>query len=253
MKAETAQNVKHAKQKSKMQVIPLVALAVANVLVLSLDYRVIDAVYKMTKSTPLSVFAVFTTGLMFILWFDVLFRYLLANVLQWYISIAGSTVALITAGVFAFLDYGVSVDLGNGRIIEPQANGLFVGMVVLTVIHGALLFWWYIIDDQVVRQQTAAKKQAESDFDLQNVDIANTILERAGVMLEKRQQLDAKYGADAVSQILNSLAGLEDLLGVDINGDGKIGVPTQVQFASTVQAPPELANPTTANTQTPRP
>ncbi len=235
IKATAAQKVERSKQINNVNAIPKIALIVANALVLSLDYRVVEAVYKITDNVMLAVFALFTSGAMFVLWFDVLYQYLLASEWQKNISLAFSGLSLVSAGVFAFLDYGLSAN-GANALMPKEVNILFAGMVILTIANGAGLFWWYIIDAQVVRKSLAAKQQADNDFEAKNLEIANDLLEKVEGMLSKRAELEKKFGAKAVDEIMMSLVGLEEVLGVDINGDGKIGNKQPMRsFAATVQ------------------
>jgi len=246
IKANAAQKIERSKQINNVNAIPRIALIVANALVLSLDYRVVEAVYKITDNVMLAVFALFTSGAMFVLWFDVLYQYLLASEWQKNISLAFSGVALVSAGVFAFLDYGLSAN-GANELMQTEKNILFAGMVILTIANGAGLFWWYIIDAQVTRKSLAAKQQADNDFDAQNLAIANDLLEKVEGMLTRRAALESKFGAKAVDEVMMSLMGLEEVLGVDINGDGKIGNKPQMRsFAADVKtAQTEDKNPPT--------
>ena len=176
-KAKTA--TAEGKRKSKIQSVPKIALVVANLLVLSLDYRVIEAIYKITNNAMLAVFALFTSGAMFILWFDVLYHYLLANETQKNISLAFSGLSLISAAFFAFLDYGLSAGFGVDQVLPVEANLLFAGMVILTVANGTGLFWWYISDDQVQRQSIAEKSKAEDDFEAEKLGDVGRKMEKA--------------------------------------------------------------------------
>ena len=165
MKEQAKRNTNEAKRKTNLQAVPKIALVVANLLVLSLDYRVIEAIYKITNNSALALFALFTSGAMFILWFDVLYHYLLANDIQKNISLAFSGLSLISAAFFAFLDYGLSAGFGVEQVLPVEASMLFAGMVILTVANGAGLFAWYVYDDQVQRKSTAEKSKAEDDFE----------------------------------------------------------------------------------------
>jgi len=255
IKKAAAMASQSAKQKSKVNMIPYIALGVANVLVISLDYRVVEAVYKLTDNVILAVFALLTSGMMFILWFDILYQYLLASDWQKYISLAFSGLSLISAGVFAFLDYGLSAGFGADKVLPTEANYLFAGMVILTILNCAGLFWWYIIDAQIVRKSNSAKQEADSDYDAQNVEIANNLLENVDRMLTRRQHLEAKFGAAAVDQMLATLSGLEDALGIDIDGDGKIGSGQQMRsFPSIVEElPTVLTDPKAPASTLPKP
>ena len=130
IKANAAQKIERSKQINNVNAIPRIALIVANALVLSLDYRVVEAVYKITDNVMLAVFALFTSGAMFVLWFDVLYQYLLASEWQKNISLAFSGVALVSAGVFAFLDYGLSAN-GANELMQTEKNILFAGCFFL--------------------------------------------------------------------------------------------------------------------------
>lgn len=254
MKDKARRNTEEAKRKGRIHAVPVIALVVANLLVLSLDYRVVEAIYKLTNNVMLAVFALFTSGAMFILWFDVLYHYLLANQTQKYISIAFSALSLISAAGFAFLDYGLSAGYGASEITKSEANILFAGMVILTVLNGAGLFAWYMWDDQVQRKSTVEKNKADDDFEADKLEDVSRMLEKAEAVLAKRQVMVNKYGEDTVSEMMALLSGVEVSLGVDLNGDGKVGntpkrqpeapqAPAMAAYAS--QAPDYLGNPQT--------
>jgi hypothetical protein len=244
-KAQAKQAQVEKKRKNKMHYVPTIALISANVLVLSLDYRVFEAMYKLTDNIALAIFALFTTGIMFILWFDVLYQYLLANEIQKGIALGFSGLSLVSAGFFAFLDYGLSAGFGVDAVLPVEATLLFAGMVVLTVANGVGLFAWYIYDDQVMRKSIVERNRAENEFDAETIEDANLMLEKAGKVLEKKQVMEKRFGKDAVDEMMSMLAGIEDVLGVDLNGDGRVGTQPQRQFASDTKEvkPPENFTP----------
>lgn len=225
VKAQAAQNLSESKRKSRIRNVPKIALVVANLLVLSLDYRVVEAIYKITNNAALAIFALFTSGAMFILWFDVLYHYLLSNQAQKNIAMAFSALSLLSAALFAFLDYGLSAGFGVEQILPVEANLLFAGMVILTVANGAGLFAWYIYDDQVQRQSTAEKSKAEDDFEADKLEDVSRMLAKAETVLSKKTVMESKYGREAVSEMLDLLSGIETALGVDLDGDGRVGRP----------------------------
>jgi hypothetical protein len=237
MKAQAQQRTEEQKRKDKIHAVPTIALVIANVLVLSLDIRVVDAIYKLTNNWMLAIFALFTTGAMFVLWFDVLYQYLLANVWQSRIAIAFSGLSLVSAGFFAFLDYGLSAGFGVTEIVPLEATLLFAGMVVLTIANGIGLFWWYIIDDQVKRKGVVEKQRADSDFDAETLADASKMLNKAGEVLQAKELLEKRYGKDAVEEMLEMLAGIETALGIDLDGDGFVGKSPRPQFANDTKTP----------------
>lgn len=225
MKEQATRNLQENKRKSRIRSVPIIALVVANLLVLSLDYRVVEAIYKITDNVALAVFALFTSGAMFILWFDILYHYLLANQVQKNIALAFSGLSLLSAAFFAFLDYGLSAGFGVESILPFEANMLFAGMVILTVANGAGLFAWYVYDDQVQRQSTAEKSKAEDDFEAEKLEDVNRMLAKAETVLSKKTAMESKYGREAVSEMMSLLSGIETALNVDLDGDGHIGKP----------------------------
>jgi hypothetical protein len=239
MKAKTQQVKAEIARKSKIHYVPIIALVAANLLVVSLDYRVVEAVYKLTDNVALSVFALFTSGAMFILWFDVLYQYLLKNDNQNKISLAFSGLSLVSAGMFAFLDYGLSAGYGVDQVLPVEANLLFAAMVILTVANGIGLFAWYILDDQVQRKTTVERNRADNDFESETLEDANRMLEKAGKVLENKSVMEKRYGKEAVEEMLSMLAGIETALGIDLDGDGSIGKPQQTRpaFAQETDAP----------------
>lgn len=190
----------------------------------------------------LAVFALFTTGAMFVLWFDILYQYLLANTWQTRIAIAFSALSLVSAGFFAFLDYGLSAGFGATEILPMEVNLLFAGMVILTIANGIGLLWWYMIDDQVKRKGIVEKQRADSDFDEETLSEASKMLAKAGDVLLAKETLEKRFGKAAVNEMLEMLAGIEVALGIDIDGDGTIGKPQKPiqQYGS------ETASPTSA-------
>ena len=249
--AKAAQERKAQKAKAKMRAIPQAALVVANILVLSLDYRVIEAVYKLTHNVALAVFAIFVSGAMFIFWFDVLYQYKLANDWQGYISLAASGLALVAAGLFAFLDYNISVQVNSTQSISlpTSVNFLFGSMVGLTVINAALLFWWYMIDEQIDSERLLEKNSAKRAAQQRNMDRVAALLDNADKLLAQKTALAKQYGAAEVEIMLSTVMGID----VDLNGDGVSGRANTpaVQMAATVQSVGSLtANPTNgANSQ----
>lgn len=244
MKAKTEQVKQEVARNNKIHLVPTVALVVANILVISLDYRVVEAIYKLTDNVVLAIFALFTSGAMFILWFDVLYRYLLSNDVQKYISLAFSGLSLVSAGVFAFLDYGLSAGFNVEKVLPVEANILFAGMVILTIANGVGLFVWYIYDDQIQRKTIVERNRADNDFDSETLEDANKMLEKAGKVLERKNTMESRYGKEAVEEMLAMLAGLETVLGVDLNGDGRVGGKPQAQMtanASETVEPPKIA------------
>lgn len=256
---KAAQERKAQKAKNKMRTIPQIALIMANVLVVSLDYRVVDAVYSLTKSIPLAVFGIFVSGAMFIFWFDFLYQYKLASDWQGYISLAGSALSLITAGMFAVLDYRVHFQLSNSLNLEmpTSVNFMFGSMVWLTVIHAVLLFWWFMIDEQISGERTVEKQAAKRAAKQQNMERVAELLAGAEKLLMQKAALIEQYGAEEVEMTLSAIAGIE----IDLTGDGVIGHPSTLPapvgtMAQTVDAPAEIINsvdPTKANTPNPRP
>ena len=223
MRQKAKDTKQEQKRKSRIHWVPTTALVVANLLVLSLDYRVVEAIYKITGNVALAVFALFTSGAMFILWFDVLYQYLLSNETQKNIALAFSGLSLLSAGFFAFLDYGLSAGYGVDQVLPMEANLLFAGMVVLTIANGIGLFVWYIYDEQVQRKSIVERNRADNDFDAETLEDANKMLEKAGVVLQRKQAMESRFGKEAVEEMMSMLAGLEDALGVDLDGDGRIG------------------------------
>ena len=239
IKQQSEQAKSNKARQNSIHRVPQVALWVANLLVLSLDYRVVEAIYALTGNFMLALFALFTSGLMFVLWFDVLYQYLLANEWQGRIALAFSAASLVSAGVFAFLDYGISAGFGVDKIMPVEVNMLFAGMVVMTVLNGIGLFAWYILDDQVKRKSTVERERADNDFEAEKLEDAGSMLAKAGEVLEIQSRLEARFGKEAVSEMMSVLSGLENALGVDLDGDGKVGSVGRV-FAQKEAKPLEI-------------
>src|SRR5574343_461900 len=100
--AETEKKNELTAKTRRASAIPKIVLVIANIIILTLDFRVFDVVYKITDSVILAVFAIVPTGIMFIVWYDMLYsNYPLAGRGQKYLSLAGAGLCLVLAAVFA--------------------------------------------------------------------------------------------------------------------------------------------------------
>lgn len=208
----------------RAKIVPAIVLIVANALVLSLDWRVYEGVYNVTKNTALAIFAVASSGVMFILWFDVVYSYLLRNEHQKNISLAGSGFSIITAAALAFLDYGISIDVGNGvSIRSDDYNFIFSWLVIKTVLDVALLFAWYLQDEQIIANTQVAKSSAAFGRKEEIAERAETLLQITSRVLAAQENLKRQYGDAAVQHVLDLLAGVESSTGIDIDGNGVVG------------------------------
>lgn len=265
-KAATEESAKQKDLTSKARrasYAPLIALTVANLIILTLDYRVFDAVYKITDSYVLAGFSIIPTGAMFILWFDVLYSaYPLAIERQKQIALACSGLALFAAGVFAFFDYGVTVDMGRGVKVAADYDFIFWATIVLSIIHAVALFVWFAIDEDTIdkkanerdlaaQRRKAEAQEAQGRITLEMMETANRVLSSMEGAMKKQRTLEDTYGAAEVGKMLALLAGVEMLTGQDLNGDGRIGnapaMNVNQQTAQDVTA--NFPNPSTAQTK----
>lgn len=205
-----------------MEGVPMIALVIGNIIVLSLDYRVFEAVYILTHNVVLSAFALFSSGAMFIVWFDILFNYLLSNKFQKYMSVFFSGLSLVVAGVFAFMDYGLNSALDQSKLIA-NSDFIFATLVIVTILNGIGLFVWYMNDKQISLNRVLAENEADFHFDARQLESASVLFDHVGSYLSKQKMLEDKYGADSVRQMLQILANMEVDFGVDMDGDGGIG------------------------------
>lgn len=158
-KAEDEKRLK-AEERNK-KIVPTIALVIANIIFISLDFRAYDVVKTLTGKTVLAAVTVIVAGVMALLWWDLFYPHSRKhdNIDQRNISILGAAVGVILSLVLAFLDYLVASTINTS---------LLWGIVILsTGIQGILLAWWWHIDASI---DASAKRnqRVASRVDLQD-------------------------------------------------------------------------------------
>jgi hypothetical protein len=102
---------------------------------------------------------------------------------------------------------------------------LLVWCVVVVVIHGILAALYFYKDPIILREHELQVTKADNDYQRETMRDAESLLKDATKMLEQEKEMKSRFGEAEVNRAL------EILLGIDINGDGKIGDRPMRQFA----------------------
>lgn len=183
------------------QITPIIALLVANAIFISLDIRAIDVVFKLTNSALLSGATVIVSGILALLWWDLMYPHARrnSNSIQIKLSAAGVFLGIALSAILAFLDYLV------GSAVIPQAT-LWGFVVLATAFQGILMAWWWLVDNSIEAQASRQKLAAARD-DLQNTvddfraEIASLATVAEQLKLIKEQFPDTKQAAQAARSL----------------------------------------------------
>src|SRR5574343_943201 len=186
---EETEQKKEVNKKAKWALsVPRVILIVANLIVLTLDYRVLDVAYRVTESYILTAFSIIPTGLMFVIWFDLVYsNYPLATPIQKRIALAGAGLSLLTGIVFSVMEFDFIVS--DAFTLTANYKFVFWATIILSVIHAVTMFWWYAIDEETehrredekelaTQRRNAEQQVAQTRITLEMIDTANQALER---------------------------------------------------------------------------
>lgn len=231
---EETEKKKEVNKKAKWALsVPRVILIVANLIVLTLDYRVLDVAYRVTESYILTAFSIIPTGLMFVIWFDLVYsNYPLATPIQKRIALAGAGLSLLTGIVFSVMEFDFIVS--DAFTLTANYKFVFWATIILSVIHAVTMFWWYAIDEETehrredekelaTQRRNAEQQVAQTRITLEMIDTANQALERLQTAMKNKQVLEDLYGKAEVDKMLAMLSNVEIATGKDLDGNGKIG------------------------------
>lgn len=175
---EAAREAREKRNRTASKVAPIVAFIVTNVVFISLDIRVYDAVLASTGNILLSILTIVATGLIALLWWDIFLPHARrqSNGTQKTLTVIGMLVAIVMTAILAFMDYARATLSFNTNVIW----GL---LIFTTVVQGTLvaLFWMY--DDAISAEAAVQQAMAErdnlqrtvSDFKLQIIGMQNVL------------------------------------------------------------------------------
>lgn len=181
-----------------------VAYWVANTLIVVGEFRVYDFVYRSTGSVGLSVLAVLTVGIPFLLW-EVLWKQRLANKTQTNLSFFMGLFTLLIAVTVGVADYVVA-GVG-GQTLAEKAQPLLLGVVaVMLSLHAVALLAYFLVDDNIKATRFQAREEARTRMLANDLERANALLAKKQEYLKRKTALQDLYGADVDKQ-LKVLAG----------------------------------------------
>lgn len=187
-----------------------------NAVALVFDALAMTTVYALTNGNLLlTALALLPTGIPMFMW-EGGWLYPLADKAQKTKAIVGIVLSVLSALVVGALAIVASLDT------DPQmrfwvSTVLLVWCVVVVVVHGILAALYFYRDPIIMREHELQVTKADNDYQRETMRDAESLLKDATKMLEQEQEMKNRFGEDAVNRAL------EILLGVDLNGDGKIG------------------------------
>jgi hypothetical protein len=204
-----------------------IMFAFFNCVALVFDGLAMTTVYTLTSGNLLlTALSLLPTGIPMFMW-EGGWLYPLANKAQKTKSIIGVILSVVSALVVGTLAIVASLTTdAQTRFIVSVV--LLVWCVVVVVIHGVLAALYFYKDPIILREHELQVTKADNDYQRETMRDAESLLKDATKMLEQEQEMKSKFGEAEVNRAL------EILLGIDLNGDGKIGNrPIKTSFAST--------------------
>jgi hypothetical protein len=183
------------------QSVPVIALVVANLIFLSLDIRAFDVTRKMTGSVLLACVTVIVSGVLALLWWDILYPHSRrhSNQTQVKLAMVGTIFGVLLSAVLAFLDYII----GNVKVSEALLWGVVVSV---TALQGCLLAWWWLIDNSIeaeARRQRSVSSRADLGETVDDFAAEIKSLENLSAQLESlRQRFPGKGQAAKAARAL---------------------------------------------------
>lgn len=169
-----------------------------NILVLASEIRVVTTMLALSGSWLTAILSMAGTGLMFILWYDVLETHPLANRFQKLIDGFFTVWALVMGAVFVFADFATKVHI-NGvgisidfliKLLAVSTAGNIIGLIV-----------WLALDSDIRAKRARSIALAEEKYKLAVLQDKATQLAHAEETLKLHSQLRDKYGEDALEAL----------------------------------------------------
>lgn len=179
-----------------------IAAFVFNLFVVVGEWRVYDFVRRATASIALSVLAVLTVGLPFLL-YELLWKQRMANKKQRKLSFSMALGSLCVTAIVGALDYiFVSVD------VSPAAESIALGAIALMLTAHTFALLYYVYNDDTIRAMwNAAKEEAETKKELADLERVDNLLKKRQEIADKRKAVDKKYEPANVDKQLAALHG----------------------------------------------
>ncbi len=186
-----------------------------NLVALVFDGLAVTTVYSLTSGNYLlSALALLPTGVPMFMW-EGGWLYPLADKRQKNSAIWGIILSIASALVVGVL--AIVADLGDPNTRFWVSVVLLAWCVLAVVIHGIMAAMYFYKDPIIMRDHELQVTIADNEFQSDSLRESEALLTDLEKMLEREQSLKARFGESEVNRAL------EILLGVDLNGDGKVG------------------------------
>ena len=219
-----------------------IMFAFFNLVALVFDGLAVTTVYALTSGNLLlTSLSLLPTGVPMFMW-EGGWLYPLADKSQKKKAIFGIVLSVVSALIVGSLAIVATLDTNpNTRFYVSTA--LLIWCVLVVITHGILAAFYFYKDPIIMREHELQVTKADNDYQRETMQEAETLLRDAEKILSTEQRLKQTFGEKEVNKAL------EILLGVDLNGDGKIGdrqvkqMPTMTVNASTTPQVQEREKP----------
>jgi hypothetical protein len=192
-----------------------IMFAFFNAVALVFDGLAVTTVYSLTKGNLLlSALALLPTGIPMFMW-EGGWLYPLADGKQKKKAIYGVILSIASALIVGVL--AIVADLGDTEMRFWVSVALLVWCVLAVVVHGIWAALYFYKDPIIMRDHELQVTIADNQYQSDSLRESEALLKDAEKMLETELRLKNRFGENEVNRAL------ELLLGVDLNGDGKIG------------------------------
>ena len=192
-----------------------VMFAFFNSVTLVFDGLAVTTVYALTGGNLLlSALALLPTGIPMFMW-EGGWLYPLADSKQKKLAIYGVILSVVSALIVGIL--AIVADLGTAEMNFWVSAALLIWCVLSVVVHGIGAALYFYKDPIIMRDHELQVTIADNQYQSDSLRESEALLLDVEKMLQKESDLKARFGESEVNKAL------EILLGIDINGDGKIG------------------------------
>jgi hypothetical protein len=210
-----------------------IMFAFFNCVALVFDGLAVTTVYSLTTGNLLlSALALLPTGVPMFMW-EGGWLYPLADGRQKSLAIYGVILSIASALVVGIL--AIIADLGDPTVRYWVSVSLLIWCVIAVMAHGIMSAFYFYKDPIIMRDHELQVTIADNQYQSDSLRESETLLTDIEKMLSREQELKARFGEKEVNRAL------EILLGVDLDGDGKVGGKQQsrpmVQLSSDAETP----------------
>lgn len=187
-----------------------------NAVALVFDGLAVTTVYKLTNGNLLlSALSLLPTGVPMFMW-EAGWLYPLADKAQKIKSLWGIGISILSALVVGSLAIVATLTTDPQETFLVSAS-LLIWCVIIVITHGILAALYFYRDPVIIRDHELQVTKADNDYQRETLRDAEALLGDAERMLERERIMRERFGEKEVNRAL------EILMGIDLDGDGKIG------------------------------